>query len=210
MKYLRQNSADIPILFVCVPPLPPNYSEDLPEYEQHNILCSLGILPSPTSTSKSDHQHRDSLSRRQHHKESSKRETIQQKSSEHNSSDNVSSNNNNSDKQESKTTTDSGASPSTNPSSTTNTTNTLSSNQGKNMANTSKNIGAIFKILCDQLGKFLSKKFIKLSVLISNYIISSFYIFRKSYYFLSQKNVLVLFNTFAIIILLSLFYMLFA
>lgn len=49
---LKENYSKVSILFLRIPPLPDSFGSDLPEAEQHDILCKLGILPRPTSPSK--------------------------------------------------------------------------------------------------------------------------------------------------------------
>nr|XP_045622395.1 dual serine/threonine and tyrosine protein kinase-like [Procambarus clarkii] len=47
LRELRKLNPGISVLFIRVPHLPETFSDDLPESEQHDILCKLRVLPSP-------------------------------------------------------------------------------------------------------------------------------------------------------------------
>ncbi|XP_045121130.1 dual serine/threonine and tyrosine protein kinase-like [Portunus trituberculatus] len=47
LRELKKVHPTLPILFIRVPLLPETFSDDLPESEQHDILCNLRVLPSP-------------------------------------------------------------------------------------------------------------------------------------------------------------------
>ncbi|XP_071546873.1 dual serine/threonine and tyrosine protein kinase-like [Panulirus ornatus] len=47
LRELRKLNPDLSVLFIRVPHLPETFSDDLPESEQHDILCKLRVLPSP-------------------------------------------------------------------------------------------------------------------------------------------------------------------
>ncbi|KAK8376325.1 hypothetical protein O3P69_009755 [Scylla paramamosain] len=47
LRELKKVHPTLPVLFIRVPRLPETFSDDLPESEQHDILCNLRVLPSP-------------------------------------------------------------------------------------------------------------------------------------------------------------------
>lgn len=55
LRELRKLNPDLSVLFIRVPLLPETFSDDLPESEQHDILCKLRVLPSPVQADRSHH-----------------------------------------------------------------------------------------------------------------------------------------------------------
>ncbi|KAB7507743.1 Dual serine/threonine and tyrosine protein kinase [Armadillidium nasatum] len=65
LREIKDSQPRASILFIRVPPLPDSFGEDLPESEQNDLLCKLGILPVPSpmsKSSKSRHKRDSSLS----------------------------------------------------------------------------------------------------------------------------------------------------
>ncbi|KAG7155323.1 Dual serine/threonine and tyrosine protein kinase-like [Homarus americanus] len=55
LRELRRLYPNISVLFIRVPQLPETFSDDLPESEQHDILCKLRVLPSPVRPDQLNH-----------------------------------------------------------------------------------------------------------------------------------------------------------
>ncbi|XP_064081150.1 dual serine/threonine and tyrosine protein kinase-like isoform X1 [Macrobrachium nipponense] len=55
LRELRRLDPNLAVLFIRVPQLPETFSDDLPESEQHDILCKLRVLPSPVRPEQSHH-----------------------------------------------------------------------------------------------------------------------------------------------------------
>ncbi|KAK7078735.1 hypothetical protein SK128_020487 [Halocaridina rubra] len=56
LREMRRLDPHLSVLFIRVPQLPETFSDDLPESEQHDILCKLRVLPSPIRPEQTHHQ----------------------------------------------------------------------------------------------------------------------------------------------------------